>query len=168
VFNKRGVATTRIQMRAMQLESVAPVKTACGSFKARVSLDGVQPITTMRIVRTHEKGGRFFAPIWVNVKIRFTPIGRGSAEVLEIRQSVRLSASPDSRWADSREGAVEHAGFVLVDTDGDGAPDTYLPGTSNFAAGGASPREKAYNAVDMDPYCHSGGAHKHCNYPPLY
>ena len=78
----------------MQFESIAPFKMSCGTFKAQVTLDGEQPITTMRIVRTSEKGGRFSAPIWVNVKITFTPIGRGPGEVLELRQAVRLSSSP--------------------------------------------------------------------------
>jgi hypothetical protein len=167
VFNKRGVATTRLQMRAMQFESISPVKTSCGDYKAYVTLDGEQPVTTMRIVRTSEKGGRFFAPIAVNVKITFTPAGRMGGEVLELRQTVRLSSSPDSRWTESREGTVKHPGFVAVDTDGDGASDTFLPGTSNFAAG-ASPRTKAAMAqqpVAPAPNCHpGGGSHQHCTY----
>src|ERR1700710_1005001 len=73
-FNKRGVATTRIQVRAMQFESVAPVQTACGPFNAYVRLDGEQPVTTMRIVRDSEKGGRFFAPISVDIKMSFPPV----------------------------------------------------------------------------------------------
>src|SRR4029079_13519646 len=32
VFNKNGVAGTRVQVRAMTFESVAPVATACGPF----------------------------------------------------------------------------------------------------------------------------------------
>jgi len=56
-FDKRGVATTRIQVRAMQFASVAAVKTACGQFNAYVRLDGDQPVTRMRIVRDNEKGG---------------------------------------------------------------------------------------------------------------
>jgi hypothetical protein len=31
-FDASGVATTRIQLRALQLESVAPIKTTCGDF----------------------------------------------------------------------------------------------------------------------------------------
>ena len=141
-FNKRGVATTRIQMRAMQFESVAPLKTACGLFKVRVTLDGEQPVTTMRIVRDNEKGGRFFAPIWVNIKLSFEPIGRVTTEALELRKSLRFPPAPHAQWADNR-GNVRVGGFVRVDTDSDGAPDTFLPGTSNFAAGRSSTNQKA-------------------------
>jgi hypothetical protein len=65
VFNKKGVAFTRIQVRSLNFEGLAPVKTTCGLFIARVSLDGEQPITRMRIVRESSSGGRFFAPIHV-------------------------------------------------------------------------------------------------------
>src|SRR5215203_1544308 len=60
VFNKRGVATTRIRFRALQMESIAPIKTTCGSFNVRVQLAEVeQPVTRMRIVRENKDGGRF-------------------------------------------------------------------------------------------------------------
>jgi len=136
VFNKRGVAVTRIQVRALQFESVAPIQTACGLYKAEVRLNGEQPITNMRIVRTEARGGRFFAPIGVNGKIVFTPIGRQSNEVLEIPRNVMFPANQGIAWA-NQAGAngVKRAGFVLVDTDADRVPDTYLPGTSNFGAG---------------------------------
>src|SRR5262245_357449 len=51
VFNRRGVATTRLQVRSLNFESLAPLKTACGDFVATLSLDGEQPITKMRILR---------------------------------------------------------------------------------------------------------------------
>jgi hypothetical protein len=135
-FNKRGVATTRIQMRAMQFESVAPVKTACGDFNLKVTLDGEQPITTMRIVRDNAKGGRFFAPIWVNVKMSFTPVGRTTTEALELRRELRFPPAKGQRWSakPSNSGSPTE-GIFKVDTDSDGVPDTFLPGTSNFAAG---------------------------------
>ncbi|MFL6197299.1 MAG: hypothetical protein ACJ75H_24135, partial [Thermoanaerobaculia bacterium] len=40
-FNKRGVAVTRIQLRALSLKSIAPFETGCGKFTASVRLDGV-------------------------------------------------------------------------------------------------------------------------------
>lgn len=155
-FNKRGVATTRIQMRAMQFESVAPVKTACGDFKLRVTLDGQQPTTTMRIVRDNPKGGRFFAPIWVNVKLSFEPIGRTTTEALEIRKALRFPPAPNAEWSINRA-PVKPAltGFVKVDTDSDGVLDTFLPGVSNFAPGRA--RQKA-------TYCHQADEGMHCPY----
>lgn len=137
VFNDKGVAHTRIQVRALHFQSVKPIQTACGAFNVEVRLNGPQPITSMKIVRHNDHGGRFFAPIWVNGKVVFTPVGKRSNEVLEITRNVRFPANQGIAWADrlGRKG-IERSGFVLTDTDGDRAPDTYLPGTSsNFAAG---------------------------------
>jgi len=156
-FNKRGVATTRIQMRAMQFESVSPVKTACGDFKLNVTLDGEQPITTMRIVRDSAKGGRFFAPIWVNVKLSFQPIGRVTTEALELRKALRFPPAPRSQW--SAQAHTRFEGFLRIDTDSDGVPDTFVPGTSNFAAGRPSIPQKYYDPVSN---CHVEDEGQHC------
>jgi hypothetical protein len=159
VFNKRGVATTRIQMRAMQFESVAPVKTSCGLFKLNVTLDGEQPITTMRIVRDSTKGGRFYAPIWVNIKLSFTPVGRVTTEALEIRKALRFPPAPIAYWsAPDRPVGPASEGFVKVDTDSDGAPDTFLPGVSNFAAGQSPFPQK----VIAGENCHTEDEGQHC------
>lgn len=135
-FNKKGVAFTRLQVRSLNFESVAAVKTACGLFIAKVSLDGEQPITRMRIIRENKQGGRFVAPISVNVKISFTPVERPSTEPLEIRKSLRFPPATNQRWESVPAQRVNKVpGFLLVDTDGDQTPDTYLPGTSNFGVG---------------------------------
>lgn len=166
-FNKRGVATTRIQMRAMQFEGVTPVKTACGDFKAFVRLDGEQPVTTMRIVRDHEKGGRFFAPISVNIKLVFEPVGRTTTEVWEIRKELRFPPARRQEWTGYDNAKIARAsGFVKVDTDSDGTPDTFLPGSSNFAAGISAFPEKI--ASDS---CHMETEGQHCPdgfYPYIY
>jgi hypothetical protein len=160
VFNKKGVAYTRLQVRSLNFETIAPVKTSCGLFKATVSLDGEQPITRMRIIRENKKGGRFEAPIAVNVKISFAPVGRIATEPLEIRKSLRFPPLPNQRWASRpAPGGLQVNGFVLVDTDGDHAPDTYLPGTSNFAVGQAVNRAKL--CVNCE-YCHRSGDCSHC------
>ncbi len=157
-FNKKGVATTRIQMRAMQFESVASVKTACGDFKLQVTLDGEQPTTTMRIVRDNEKGGRFFAPIWVNVKLSFEPIGRTTTEALELRKALRFPPAPNAHWASQRaEVPPALTSVIKVDTDSDGVPDTFLPGVSNFVAGRSASRPKIYYAN-----CHTADEGQHC------
>ncbi|HEY9421721.1 MAG TPA: hypothetical protein VIW92_09925 [Thermoanaerobaculia bacterium] len=138
VFNKSGVAVTRLQVRALSLESVAPIKTACGLFKAVASLDGNrrQPVTRMRIIQDNEKGGRFLAPLALNVKVTFVPVGATrSNEKLELRQSVRFKATPIAWHSAPPRGVREQKGVVAVDTDGDRVADTYVPGTSNFAAG---------------------------------
>jgi len=135
-FNRRGIAQTRLQVRSLNFESLAPVKTACGDFVAKVSLEGEQPITRMRIIRESAAGGRFQAPISVNIKISFTPVGRPATEPLEIRKEIRFPPLPNQRWASlGAQKPTKVQGFLLVDTDGDRTPDTYLPGTSNFGVG---------------------------------
>ena len=136
VFNRKGVATTRVQVRSLNFESLAPLKTACGDFVAKLSLDGEQPITSMRITRENAKGGHFVAAISVNVKISFTPVGRPATEPLEVRQEIRFPPVLRQRWVNlGAQSNSKALGFVLVDTDGDRTPDTYVPGTSNFGVG---------------------------------
>lgn len=145
VFNKNGVAVTRIQMRVLHFESVRPIQTSCGAFRVEVKLNGAQPITRMRIVRESETGGRFFAPIAVNGKLVFTPVGRAAREILELTRNVRFPATDGIGWTDDpgQHKVIERSGFVLVDTDNDRVPDAYLPGTSaNFAAGVSSRAEE--------------------------
>lgn len=162
-FNRKGVATTRIQVRALSFEATAPIKTSCGPFKVTVALDGVQPLTRMRIIRDHDSGGRFLSPIWVNVKLMFTPIGRErTGETLELTRALRFDPNPKAAWtAISGPAGKRLGGFVLVDTDGDMVPETYLPGTSNFLAGWNS---KALAQEEPVPICHCDSScyYRHC------
>jgi hypothetical protein len=154
VFNKNGVAQTRLQVRSLNFESIAPVQTACGRFIAKVSLYGEQPVTHMRIIRENASGGRFLAPISVNIKISFTPVGRLAAEPLEIRKSLRFPPLPNQRWESvPAQSGNKVQGFLLVDTDGDSIPDTYLPGTSNFGVGQMR-RSKETCARSVETVCH--------------
>jgi hypothetical protein len=132
-FNKRGQAVTRLQFRALSLKSLAPVETSCGKFAVTAHLDGVQPITKMVILRDNENGGRFSAPLALNVKVSFTPLGKAKGETLEVPVEIRFPAKT-LPWR-SKTVAPVPAGFVLVDTDGDRVADAYVPGTSNFSAG---------------------------------
>jgi hypothetical protein len=162
VFNKRGTAVTRTQVRALSLKSVAPLETGCGKFEATVRLDGVQPITRMVIRREDENGGTFSGPLWLNVKVSFTPVGRVSREALEIPLEVRFPAKAAYPWR-TKVVAPVPAGFVLVDTDGDRVADTYLPGTSNFFAGQPS-KPGARGALAKNyTVCHDTGTdEQHC------
>src|SRR4051795_3233145 len=74
VFNEKGEATTRIQLMALSLASVKPIETSCGKYDVAVSLNGEQPVTTMRIFRTEALGGTYSAPLALNVKAVFTPV----------------------------------------------------------------------------------------------
>src|SRR6185295_9102733 len=73
-FDANGTAVTRIQFRALSMVSIAPIKTACGSYHAYVSLAGGQRVTKMHIDRTQEGGGTFSAPLAVNVRMSFIPV----------------------------------------------------------------------------------------------
>ncbi|HEX6903154.1 MAG TPA: hypothetical protein VF789_25780 [Thermoanaerobaculia bacterium] len=155
VFAKNGVATTRIRMRALSLVSMAPVKTSCGLFNAKVTLDGDQPTTIMRIVRETRDGGSYIAPLAFNARIEFTPVEGGRfVRPRVLRKSIQFMAKPNATWT-SRPPAdlVTHKGFVKVDTDGDGAPDAFLEGTSNFSAAGDPAAKLAAGCHCADAAC---------------
>jgi hypothetical protein len=156
VFDKRGRAETRIQFRALSLVSTVPIKTSCGQFNVKAVLDGEQPITRMRILRENQTGGFFIAPLALNVKLLFTPAGRPNARPLVLKQSIRFTNNPLLPWSEEAGGqAFVHEAAVKVDTDGDGRPDSSLPGTSNFVAG-LGIRNK------MPDYCHMTAGKMHC------
>jgi len=117
----------------------------------------------MVIRHEDENGGRFSGPLWLNVNLSFTPEGRASREALELPAEVRFPANAEYPWR-SKAAAPVPAGFVLVDTDGDRVPDTYLPGTSNFFAGQSSrPASGRPGAPEKSGvYCHIDGDDQHC------
>ncbi len=142
VFDDKGVAVTRIQVRAMQFEGTRHLVNECGTFRVNLELVGEQPVTQMRIFRTSPEGGRFEAEIAVNIKIAFTPVDH-KAEVVSVTRELRFPSYQGGLWA-SKPGknGVEHRGFVRLDTDYDGRGDTFVPGTSpGFAAGWAAKAE---------------------------
>lgn len=136
-FGPDGVAVTRIQLRALQLESVAPFKTSCGDFNIRVVAQGQQPITKMRIIKETEVGGRYVAPVRVNFKLTFAPADGISAKRLEITRDFRLLPATNATWnAVSYKRPSARTANVLVDTDGDQVPDLSLPkSVGNFLVG---------------------------------
>lgn len=114
----------------------------------------------MVIVRENENGGSFYAPLSLNIKLTFTPVGGGAP--LEAVKSIRFPAKPLSVWTDIPGKRASFDSFVNIDSDADGVLDLMLPGTSNFAAGfkgtpsgGHGPATKtAYAGV---PYCDGSG-----------
>lgn len=152
-LDENGVGSTRVQLRALQFESIAPVKTACGKFNVRVRLDGEQPITAMRIVKENENGGRFFAEIGVRARVTFTPVRGKARRSLELVREVRFQPSTRAHWSlRHSDKAIQRAGLVQVDTDADGRPDSFVPRTSNFA-GGVSMNKAASYVCHDDPSC---------------
>ena len=93
VFNSRGVARTRFQVRALQLEGIKTFKNSCGEYRVQVTLDGEQPITRMRIVRENKDGGRFLVTVKINTKVVFTRVDNPS-EKLEFSYPCHVRAQP--------------------------------------------------------------------------
>ncbi len=173
VFDQHGVAYTRIQVRALSFAGLRPIKTSCGAFEVRVVLDGEQPVTDMFIFRDHQHGGRFEAPISVNVRTFFTPIQRPNQVPLEISQSLHFAAAENARWADGfGETGLQARSQVAVDTDGSGRPDSFLRGsTPDFAAGLGAPldggaaglHQRLQQPVEIEQrICHLASTHEHC------
>jgi hypothetical protein len=176
-FDARGLAASRVQVRALSLESVAPIRTACGSYQVQVSLAGDQPLTRMNLVRETAAGGRFLAPLSMNVKISFVPVSSRGGATREVARLIRFPANPLLRWSSDLLGRGQHVSPVKVDTDGDRVPDTILPGTSNFAVravrgeasgnkGVASLCQDAtvYNLDGSVCHCYNG-VEEHCTEP---
>ncbi len=165
-LNDKGIASTRIQIRALSLESIAPVKTACGSYLVKVSLHGNQPVTRMRIVQDHDNGGRFIAPLSLNVKMTFVPVV-GNGRELELVRRIRFSAAKHAVWLfRTPELGFQKAGFIKVDTDGDRQEDAFVLGTSNFAAGLRAFPNKSYDQCAAWVVFHDDPRHGHelCGY----
>lgn len=181
VFNKEGVATTRIQMRAMQFKGVEVLRTKCGKFNVGLVLDGnLQPITKMDIYRLSDDHGYFLAEISANVKITFTPVS-GKGQTLEVTREVRFPPARNVWSVKPGKDAIVRQGFVLADTNGDGRADNYVPGTStNFAAGWrpdgvASIPMTEEELSQLDPVtallaagCHRDTCGIHCPEPGTY
>ncbi len=132
-FNDKGEATTRIQLLALSLASVQPIETSCGKYDVTVSLAGEQPVTTMKIFRTEALGGTYSAPLSLNVKAVFTPVGGDKSGRREVTRRIELGPGSRSVWAYVQ--APQYPAGVRIDTDGDGRPDTVLPASSNFVPG---------------------------------
>ncbi len=168
-FDARGTAATRIQFRALSLVSIAPIKTTCGAFHVYVSLADQQRVTTMIIDRTREDGGNFVAPLAVDVRMTFIPVKpRGKASrKLELAGSFTFPATP-LPWSFTGGASTKRIGSVLVDTNGDLAPDTLLSGTSNFFPGWSPDVFAPKACVVCEPQsCHTDPStgKEHCTGP---
>jgi hypothetical protein len=172
-FDAQGVAVTRLQFRALSLVSTAPVKTACGAFHVYVSLARKQRVTTMRIVRTQEGGGHFIAPLAVDVRMTFIPVkpvGIKTLRKLELTAGFTFPAQ-SLPWSFRSGAQTRKIGAVVVDTDGNLAPDTLLPGVSNFAAGRSPERLQGAEWGGDCPRCavytcHDADGEEHCYTEP--
>ena len=164
VFNAKGLATTRLQFRALSLVSIAPIKTACGSFHAYVSLNGTQRVTTMNIRRTEEGGGSFTAPLAADVRLTFIPVKprAKAARNLELTGSFTFPATP-LPWSFTESAPAKAFEAVLVDTNGDLTPDSRVSAPSNFFPGRVN-RSQNKTYCCWEYVCHTDAqGHVHCN-----
>jgi hypothetical protein len=171
-FDEKGAAVTRIQIRALSLVSISPIKTSCGAFHVYLSLGGKQRVTTMNILRTQEGGGEFASPLAVNVRMTFIPVkparNHGTRK-LELARSVTFPASP-LPWSFAAGATAKRIGSVVVDTDGDLNPDTLLPGSSNFSPGQSPDRpwmNKGTCSCCPGELCHADDGEMHCTTVPM-
>lgn len=121
-FDSQGRGVSRLQMKALSLESVAPIQTECGSYNVRANLaDGRQPVTRMQIYLDGADGGRYLAPLAFNAKLTFTPAGR-SGRTLELLRTIR-APSPVQLLPDlpRRHGGGERPGCCGGDPSPAGA-----------------------------------------------
>jgi hypothetical protein len=134
VFNAKGEASTRIQLMALSLASIQPIETSCGKYDVAVSLaPGEQPTTTMRIFLENSLGGTYSAPLALNTRIVFTPVGGDKSSRRELTRRVDLGPGDFSVWAYVT--TPRYADGAMIDTRGEGRPNTALPRASNFQAG---------------------------------
>jgi hypothetical protein len=169
-FNAHGVATTRIQVKALSLASVSPVRTECGLYNVMVALDGTQPITRMRIVRTNEDSGFFVAPLSLSAKLTFTPVAGRAQEPRELVQKIEFTKNPRIQWTDPTDRSRQR---VKVDTDGDLEPDTVLPLGARLVSStkGQSCHcdpSQSFSSIASDAKALPACAHYHCPQPILY
>ena len=156
-FDDDGVATTRLRLMALSMVGTEPIDVGCETpFEVTASLDGEQPMTEMRIVREGEWGGTYAAPLSLNVKMVFTPVGGGESR--QVNREIHLGPAPGSYWTTTdRVGTDAWGDPVRVDTTGDCVADSALPGPSNFVAGMMSPTSTASGCGDgfcSDFCCH--------------
>lgn len=161
VFDDRGRARTRLRFAALSLVSIAPVKTSCGDFHAYVSLGRRQRVTTMNILRTQEGGGKFSAPLAVDILLTFIPVNPvpdKSARKLELTSRFTFPAIV-LPW--SFTGNVTSSDTVVVDTNGDLVPDRQFPDPTNFSPGRLpSSLSKVYCCAYET--CHAADGCEHC------
>lgn len=89
IFNKQGVAVTRLRARAINLLGTKLVRNSCGAWKVTATLAGQQPVTRLTFQRENEYGGTFHADLRLRVQVTFTEVKTG-----ETRTLVRQIAMP--------------------------------------------------------------------------
>ena len=101
-----GLGITACSNAPETAQAQAPTPANSGLHPALAALKpmtaGVQPITRMNIVRQNQKGGFYVAPLELNVKLLFTPVGHPNTRPLVLKQNVRFNHNPRMPWVMGR------------------------------------------------------------------
>ncbi|HXU33161.1 MAG TPA: hypothetical protein VN851_21550 [Thermoanaerobaculia bacterium] len=167
VFAADHTAVTRLQVRALSMVSLKPIRTSCGAFHLYVSLAGPQRVTKMTLSRTEAGGGTFSAPLAIDARLTFIPVKPSkNAPKLEMTGSFTFPAAPKP-WSLSAGAATKKVTSVVVDTNGDLVPDTRFSGSPNFYPGWPANGVVANYCTLCEPEsCHVvSGGETHCTGP---
>jgi hypothetical protein len=106
-FDPAGNASTRVQFKSLALASAKPIDTPCGklNWTARLA-KGTQPITEMKITKTSNQGGKFFADLALRVEMRATNAATG-AYLGSLFYDVKLPDPNGTGWAFSQTHAFQ-------------------------------------------------------------
>ncbi|HEX4954665.1 MAG TPA: hypothetical protein VF017_14835 [Thermoanaerobaculia bacterium] len=162
-FNEQGVALTRVRLSALSLVGTAPVQTSCGKYRVVAGLNGQQRETVMRITRENELGGTYVSPLAVDTKVIFVPIQGNTSPRRTVSVSINFPSHAPTPWALARapEGALQRP--FLIDTNGDGHPETSVNGSGNFLPGVRHTGSGIRAGAGGTYICHdSGTGEEHC------
>ncbi|MCP4654068.1 MAG: hypothetical protein GY856_01485 [bacterium] len=99
-FDGKGKATTRIQVRALNLEGRSTINNSCGKWAVQASLsDKEQPITTMTLQRTkpNPDTGVFSANLVLDVELAFTNVSTG--KTVSLTRTMSLPTAKETPYA---------------------------------------------------------------------
>jgi hypothetical protein len=97
VFDRRGIAKSRLRARALSIQSTTPVKTPCGDFKVSAGLAENQPVTSITFRRDNKFGGIFNADLRLRIRIDFANLQSG--KISSVEREVYLPTVGDAPFA---------------------------------------------------------------------
>jgi hypothetical protein len=175
-FDASGNATVNAIVRAASFKSASPIAVSgcAGSayWDVKSNATPTQSTFAMTLHRSSSTatGGTFDSDVTISPRLTFTQQGSGVQRTLD-EGAIHFTTSGASWTHQPGSGGVTYtAGPVQIDTNGDGAVDTTVPPTSNFAAGWSTvPQSGCATAPCPVPIPHSATtARHHVNPPPPY
>jgi hypothetical protein len=167
-----NVATVNAIVRAASFKGTAPIAVSGCDGSAYWDVKSTAaptqspfPITIRRPSST-ATGGSFDSDLTISPRLIFTQQESGLQRTLDQSQ-VHFSTSGAEWTHQPGAGGVTYSGSVQIDTDADGAVDTTVPGTSNFAAGWSSVAQAGCSTPPCAvPIPHQAPSHLHYVSPP--